>query len=418
MKKRIILCAIALVLCIAATFVFFTKDVVSVGYGVEQEDVEFTPVYTDDYTGYEYIYSNNLYTAVIVALIAAFALLPLIGARVRALSIVGAIGTGIIGFLTLVMGKLAADTTNFSAHGSPTTLGLIAAALFLSATVLLLIAAFSGRKVLGWSYSVFQGALIGGGAILPGISGGVLSVLFGIYRPLMELLTHPIQAIKKNYKLFIPVGIGAAIGFILFAKLVAWLFGDAEVYAVCLFVGLIIGTVPMLWKDAGKEGHTKGGIISAIVAFVALCGILLTLKVFEASEIPPNDWWYLFCGAVWGLSLIVPGMSSSSILIFVGLYEPMSKGIGDLNFRVIVPVIIGILVVAVTLARFVNMLFEKKYSIVSHAIVGLVCASTVMIIPTSFASVGQFFGCLGCAVVGFAIAFAMDIWGKKIKPQD
>lgn len=274
------------------------------------------------------------------------------------------------------------------------------------------------KKVFSWIFRVVQGALIGGGAILPGISGGVMAVLFGIYRPLMELLTHPIQSIKKNYKLFIPVGIGAAIGFVLFAKLVSKLFADAESYAVCLFIGLIIGTLPMLWKDAGKQGRTKGSYVSLIAAFVLLTGILVTLNIVQINKIVANDWWFLFCGAVWGLSLIVPGMSSSSILIFMGLYEAMSQGIGDLNFRVIVPVIVGILLTAVLLARFVNRLFEKHYSITSHAIVGLVAASTVVIIPTSFDGIWNVIGCVACAVAGFFVAYGMDLWGKKIKPQD
>lgn len=276
--------------------------------------------------------------------------------------------------------------------------------------------------VLRWLFGIIQGALIGGGAILPGISGGVLSVLFGVYRPIMELLTHPITAIKKYYKILIPIGIGAAVGFILFSKLVAAMFSEqTETYAVCLFIGLIIGTIPMLWKDAGKGGsgnkvgRSKGSIASMVIAFVALLGILLSLELLAKLDIEPNFWWYLFCGAVWGLSLIVPGLSSSSILIFMGLYEKMSEGIGDLNFMVIIPVILGILIVAVLLARVVNRLFERHYSIVSHAIIGLVAASAVMILPTSFDGFWSIVICIMLAAVGFAIAYAMDVWGKKLK---
>lgn len=274
------------------------------------------------------------------------------------------------------------------------------------------------KKAILFLYRIVQGALIGGGAILPGISGGVLAVLFGIYRPLMALLTHPIKALKQNWKLFVPVGIGAAVGFVLFAKLVSWMFTGAESYAVCLFIGLIIGTIPMLWKDAGKQGRGKGSIVSMIVAFAALLSILLVLDLAKQRQLTPSIPWYLFCGAVWGLSLIVPGMSSSSILIFVGLYQPMSDGIGRLDFGVILPVLGGIAVVALLLARLVNGLFEKHYSIMSHAIVGFVAASVLAIVPTEFSGILNILGCLGCAVVGFSIAYAMGVWGKKIKPED
>ena len=63
-----------------------------------------------------------------------------------------------------------------------------------------------------WLLRVIHGALIGAGAILPGISGGVLCVLFGIYRPMMALLAHPIKTFRIYYKLFIPVLLGWAVG--------------------------------------------------------------------------------------------------------------------------------------------------------------------------------------------------------------
>ncbi|MDO4565647.1 MAG: DUF368 domain-containing protein [Clostridia bacterium] len=271
------------------------------------------------------------------------------------------------------------------------------------------------RKLFRWLYGIVQGALIGGGAILPGISGGVLSVLFGVYRPLMELLTHPVPAIKKHYKLFIPIGIGAGIGILLFAKLVAELFTAYENYAVCLFLGLIVGTIPMLYKDAGKEGRSKGGFCAMILSFVFLLGALLLFASLNKLSLEPNIWWYLFCGAVWGLSLIVPGLSSSSILIFMGLYTPMSEGIGDINVSVILPVAVGIITVAVLLARPVNKLFDRHYTIASHAIVGLVTASAVTILPTSFSGVWDVVLCIALAAAGFFIAYLMDVWGKKLK---
>ncbi len=93
---------------------------------------------------------------------------------------------------------------------------------------------------------VIQGALIGGGAILPGVSGGVLAVVFGIYRPMMAFLSRPIRTMKAQYRLFIPIVIGVGLGFWGFAKLVDWMFSGDSPVPISLFVGLIFGTVPML----------------------------------------------------------------------------------------------------------------------------------------------------------------------------
>ena len=72
--------------------------------------------------------------------------------------------------------------------------------------------------IMRWLRYGLCGALIGAGAILPGVSGGVLAVVFDIYRPLMAVLTHPKTALPKYWPIFPPLGIGWALGFLLFAK--------------------------------------------------------------------------------------------------------------------------------------------------------------------------------------------------------
>lgn len=104
-----------------------------------------------------------------------------------------------------------------------------------------------------------QGAIVGIGAILPGVSGGVLSVAFGIYEPMMELLTHPKKSFGKYYKMFIPFIIGWMIGFIFLAKSVQLLFDFSPEIALMLFFGLICGTIPELFKTSEKAILQKAG---------------------------------------------------------------------------------------------------------------------------------------------------------------
>ena len=88
---------------------------------------------------------------------------------------------------------------------------------------------------------IVQGIIIGAGAILPGISGGVLAVVFGIYRPAMELLTHPRRALQRYWRMLLAVGIGWAIGFLGGGSVILALFHQSETVATCLFIGLILG---------------------------------------------------------------------------------------------------------------------------------------------------------------------------------
>ncbi len=263
-----------------------------------------------------------------------------------------------------------------------------------------------------------QGALIGGGAILPGISGGVLSVVFGIYRPMMEFLSHPIRALKKNLWLFVPIIAGVAIGFVGFAKLIDLLFTTDSPYPISLFVGLIFGTVPMLWRTAGRDGRKRADWLTLYISFTVLLVLLYVLSSGSTLSIALTPVWSFVSGIIWGFSLVVPGLSSSSILLFMGLYEQIMAAVGSLDFSVIIPLILGIAAVAVLFARLIDMLFDRHHGIASHAIVGLVVASTIMIIPRTYESAWQALLCLLIAAVGFVIALSMDKWGEKIKPKD
>ena len=273
---------------------------------------------------------------------------------------------------------------------------------------------------------IIQGALIGGGAILPGVSGGVLAVVFGIYRPMMAFLSRPIRTMKTYYKLFIPIVIGVGLGFVGFAKLVDWMFSGDSPVPISLFVGLILGTVPMLYKAAQKP---KDGVAlstkekrdnrkALIITFVGLLVFLILISSLTRMNLKPSLFWSFFSGIVWGFSLVVPGLSSSSILLFMGIYDKIMAGVGSLDFGIIIPLMLGIGLVAVLCARFVDKLFESHHGVASNAVVGLVLASTLMIIPRSFAGVGEALLCLAVAALGFVAAHFLGQWGEKIKPAE
>lgn len=227
---------------------------------------------------------------------------------------------------------------------------------------------------------LLQGALIGLGSVLPGISGGVLSVVFGIYKPLMELLANPFGRLKTHVPRLLPYIAGAAIGFMGVANLLAFVLEKYPAPSVCLFVGLIAGMLPSLWREAGGQGRSKGSYYSLTMAMALVFALLIWLNT-SSIVIIPNFIWYLFCGFCLALSVIAPGMSFSTLLMPLGLYTPFVDGIGHLSMEVLIPAGIGGLITIICLSRAVNMLFDKYYSLAFHAILGIVIAATVMIIP-------------------------------------
>ncbi len=227
---------------------------------------------------------------------------------------------------------------------------------------------------------VFQGALIGLGAVLPGISGGVLCVIFGIYKPVMELLAEPFQNFKTHVPKLFPVILGGAIGFLGIANVLAVILERYPAPAVCLFIGLIAGMFPALLREAGQQGVTKASYVSMYVAMLVVFALLVGLKVFSV-EIVPDFGWYVFCGVCLALSVIAPGMSFSTLLMPLGLYEPFVAGIGGLDLAVLLPGGIGGLATVVLFSKAINALFTKHYSVAFHGIVGIVLAATIMIVP-------------------------------------
>lgn len=227
---------------------------------------------------------------------------------------------------------------------------------------------------------ILQGALVGLGAVLPGISGGVLSVVFGIYKPLMELLSNPIGCFKTHVPKLFPYILGYIIGFMGIANLLAFVLNKYPDPSICLFVGLIGGMLPSLWKEAGLQGRSKGSLISLSASMILIFILLSGINAASISIIP-SFISYVFCGFCLALSIIAPGMSFSTLLMPLGLYTPFVDGIGHLSMDVLIPGGIGGLITIVFLSRAVNSLFDKYYSLAFHAIVGIVIAATVMIIP-------------------------------------
>lgn len=262
-------------------------------------------------------------------------------------------------------------------------------------------------------YHVFVGALVGGGAILPGVSGGVLCLIFGIYEPLMETLSHPKTALKKYIGLFVPFLVGYAVGFWGLAGVIGWIFEKNELLATWLFIGLITGMLPSLYKDSGKDGRGWGCWLAFLLGFGVLFGILLVVRLGILPTIEPGFGAFVFCGVLWGLSFVVPGMTSSSQLMALGLFEPLTNGIAALDMGVVIPWAIGMVATVLLCARLVSHLFRTHRGIMYHIVLGVAVASTVIIVPLEYAGAGQVLLSLLCGAVGFVVAMLMEKLEKK-----
>ena len=262
---------------------------------------------------------------------------------------------------------------------------------------------------------LIQGMLIGVGAALPGVSGGVLCVIFGIYHPLMMLLAHPAQAFRTHGRLFLPTLVGSALGFLGIARLLDFLFSQYPAPSTCLLSGLVFGMLPSLLREAGQKGQGTAawlwlglGASTMLILWMALHTLRLTLE--------PSGGWFVFCGFCLALSIIAPGMSFSTLLMPLGLYVPFVSGLAALDVTVLLPGGMGALATIILLSRAMAHWLTTRYTAVMHGILGIVITSAFLMLPLdSFAA--SLDGCLlniTCIILGLLAACMLERLNQRV----
>ncbi len=237
------------------------------------------------------------------------------------------------------------------------------------------------NRVFDWIVRLLKGILVGIGFITPGLSGGVLAVVFGIYEPLMRFMGNIREKFIKNMIYFIPVGIGGVIGIVAFSAVVDFAFSRYPGQFTWLFIGFIAGTFPSLFKTSGKEGRKLGHWVLLGLVAVGTVFLMRWMENIRTVQLSPSFATWVLSGALIGLGVVVPGMSPSNFLIYLGLYQPMAAGIRSLDLGVALPLVLGAVVCVLLFARLISWLFKKFYPVVYHIILGIVIGSTIAIIP-------------------------------------
>lgn len=237
------------------------------------------------------------------------------------------------------------------------------------------------KSLADWFLRLLKGILIGIGFIVPGLSGGVLAVIFGLYEPLMRFLANLTKNFKNNLLFFIPVGIGGILGVVAFSAVVDFAFTNYAAQFIWLLIGFISGTFPSLLKTAGKKGRKSYHWVILSLTAVGIALLLRWIETLGTTTLPQTFANWVLSGALIGLGVVVPGMSPSNFLIYMGLYQPMASGIRHLDLGVVIPLVLGLGISVLLLAKLVAFLFNKAYTFMYHFILGIVIGSTIAIIP-------------------------------------
>ena len=250
-----------------------------------------------------------------------------------------------------------------------------------------------------------KGIAIGSGAILPGISSGVFCVIFGIYEKLLDSILNFTKNIKNNIKFLTPILIGATLGYFIFGNILNYCIYKFPIQSNCIFIGLILGSIPQLFKQVHKKEKFKFSFF--IYFFIALIiGIASTflenfLSITELQNI--NFFYLVLCGFLMSIGIIVPGVSSTVILMLLGIYSSYLNSVSTLFMPFLFPLGCGILLGSFCFMKLTKFLLDNFYSPTFYCIIGFTVGSIFVLLPSFSTGLDVFIGIL-CTILGFYIS--------------
>ena len=243
---------------------------------------------------------------------------------------------------------------------------------------------------------IIKGIVIALANIIPGVSGGTLMITLGVYEQIIDIISHPLENIKKNWKFILFIGIGAVIGVLGFSKLISYCLDKFPLATPLFFIGLIIGGLPLLFRKGKVSSNIK---ISNLLIFLITFGIVLLFTFLKSGDnvvaitTDLKGIILLFLvGIVSASSMIIPGISGSFMLMLLGYYKPIIDVVSNLtklnslwdNLKILIPFGIGLVVGIVLVAKLIEYLL-KKYEIKTYfGVIGFVFASIIAIIVPLF----------------------------------
>lgn len=269
---------------------------------------------------------------------------------------------------------------------------------------------------------IIKGMAIGVANAIPGVSGGTIAFVLGIY----ENLTHSISIlpsallkfkwdeIKESLKVLVPVGIGAVLSIILFLKLINYLFTNYPIPTQIFFVGLILGSFPFITKTVEKFDF------KVLISFFFGAFVMAIFVYFDINQ-PVGEANYsgnfsvvyaiklFLCGIAAAVAMVIPGISGSLLLLILGEYENISYFVSTLNVLPLIFVALGVGIGIFTISKVVTVLIEKHKSILFGFVLGIIVVSFLSLWPNiTTLSLPLLTATVLSMCVGFLVAIVME----------
>lgn len=228
--------------------------------------------------------------------------------------------------------------------------------------------------------TAFCGVIIGAAGIIPGLSGAVIAVSLGIYPKLIGAITDLRKNFKKTAFFLITFSLSALVGMFLFGVVMKPLLENHERSIIWLFMGLIIGSMPSFMKEATQKGFKKTYIIPMLVFFAT--GMLLTdLAGYRTTLSTSSPVMMFAAGAILAIGAVVPGISSSFILMQIGMYDKLISAFVGFELLTMFWVALGGVIFLLATIKLIDLAFERLHGYAHFAAFGFLLSTMAGVFP-------------------------------------
>ncbi len=291
--------------------------------------------------------------------------------------------------------------------------------------------------------NILKGVVIGVANAIPGVSGGTMMVVMKVFDKLMGSVTLNIKKLKENFVFLLTIIIGMGIGVILSSKVLSICFENYFVQTQFFFMGVVLGSLPMIYKEGTKENKFKPfHIIPFIIGLAIIIGVTLismsTTSTSVITDIDAGSFIFLVITCIIAAAaMIMPGLSGSLVLLILGGYHTVITAVSDMNIPVLIPAGIGIIIGVLLCAKLITLCLKKWKNGTYAVILGLIFGSFFAIWPRESKSVELVDGiektvttganfelnltgiiAIVIGIIGVLLPISMEIIDKKKKSED
>ena len=240
--------------------------------------------------------------------------------------------------------------------------------------------------------NILKGIIIGIAKVIPGVSGTVLMISFNLYDKAIEAITCFFDSPKKNFVFLLKLLIGIVIGVVGFSKLVSYFISNYYLYTISLFIGLILGGLSVIRREVKKSKRSYLLLIISFLLMIWLSFSNLT-SVYALKNNGIDVLVFMVAGFLEAIGTILPGVSSTALLMIIGIYPYYIKILGNLlnigyildSLYFLIPFGIGLVLGIIIISLLVNYLFryhkESTFAIIFGLSLSAIVTLIVGIIP-------------------------------------